>query len=65
MVVAVGLTACVPPLGCSAYVLPSLPVTVTCVAFAAVTVRVEGPPEVTEVGLAVMAVVGAVGVVLN
>lgn len=29
VVVTVGLTACVPPLGCSVYVLLSLPVTVT------------------------------------
>jgi hypothetical protein len=40
-------------------VLPSVPVTVTLVALVAVTVKVEDPPEVIEVGLAVMLTVGA------
>lgn len=34
------------------YVLPSDPVIVTCVAFAAVTVKVDELPEITEVGFA-------------
>jgi hypothetical protein len=40
-------------------VLPSLPVTVTWVAFAAVTVKVDEPPGAIEAGLAAMATVGA------
>jgi hypothetical protein len=40
-------------------VLPLLPVIVTCVAFAAVTVRVDELPEVIVPGLAVMVIVGA------
>jgi hypothetical protein len=39
-------------------VLPSVPVTVTAVALVPVTVKVEDPPEVIEVGLAVMLAVG-------
>jgi hypothetical protein len=41
------------------YELPSVPVTVTRVAFVAVTVKVEELPALTEVGLAVMVTVGA------
>jgi hypothetical protein len=59
VVVTVGLTACVPPFGCSVYVLPSLPVTVTWVALVAVTVKVDELPEVIDVGFAVMVTVGA------
>ena len=55
----VGLTACVPPVEFKVYELPSVPVTVTCVAFVAVTVSVDELPELTEVGLAVMLTVGA------
>src|ERR1035438_5482609 len=40
------------------YVLPSDPVTVTWVAFTAVTVKMDELPEVIEVGLAVMPTVG-------
>jgi hypothetical protein len=40
-------------------VLPSVPVTVTPVALVAVTVNVDELPEAIEVGLAVMATVGA------
>jgi ABC-type methionine transport system permease subunit len=58
-VVVVGLTACVPPLGCSGYVLLSVPVIVTRVAFAATTVNVDEFPETIEVGLATMVTVGA------
>ena len=41
--------------------LPSVPLTVTPVALVAVTVKVEEPPAVIEVGLAVMVTVGVVG----
>jgi hypothetical protein len=41
------------------YVLPSDPVTVTWLAFTAVTVKMDELPEVIEVGLAVMPTVGA------
>jgi hypothetical protein len=58
-VVAAGLTVCVPPAACRVYVLPSVPVTTTWVAFVAVTVRVDELPEVIEVGLALMLTVGA------
>jgi hypothetical protein len=60
VVVALGLTACVPPVAARVYELPSLPATVTEVAFAAVTVRVEDAPAAIDAGLAVMATVGAV-----
>jgi len=59
VVVAVGLTACVPPLGEREYELPSLPATVTLVALVAITVKVEELPAATDAGLAVMATVGA------
>ena len=54
VVVAGGLTDCVPPLDTSAYVVPSLPETVTCVAFTAVTVSVEDCPEAMPVGFALI-----------
>jgi len=60
VVVAVGLTDCVPPFGCKVYVLPSDPLTVTCVAFAAVTVKMEEPPGAIDAGLALMLTVGGV-----
>ena len=60
----VGLTLCVPPVACRVYVLPLLPVTVTCAAFAAVTVRVDELPEVIVPGLAAMVTVGAVALEL-
>jgi hypothetical protein len=56
-VVAVGLTNCVPPLVCSVYELPSVPVTVTAVAFVAVTIKTDADPAAIEVGLAVMVTV--------
>ena len=59
VVVAVGLTAWVPPLDCKVYSLPSLPVSLTWVAFAAITVKVDELPAVIEAGLAVMVTVGA------
>jgi hypothetical protein len=57
----VGLTDCVPPVALKAYELPSVPDTVTCVALAAVTVRVDELPELMRVGLAAIATVGAGG----
>jgi hypothetical protein len=59
VVVAAGLTVCVPPLGDKVYALPSVPLITTPVALAAVTVNVEDPPAVIDVGLAVMPTVGA------
>jgi hypothetical protein len=41
------------------YVLPSVPVTITWVAFVAVTVKVDELPETIEVGFAMMLTVGA------
>ena len=58
--VAVGLTDCVPPVAWSVYELPSVPVTVTAVAFVAVTVKIDADPAGIEVGLAAMLTV-AVG----
>jgi hypothetical protein len=58
VVVAAGLTACVPPVGCRGYELPSVPVTVTCVEFVAATVKMDEPPERMEAGLAAMLTVG-------
>jgi len=46
-------------------VLPSLPVNITCVAFVAVTVKVEELPGAIEARLAVMTAVGAAEVALN
>ena len=54
-----GLTSCVPPLGGRVNVVLSDPVIVTCVAFAAVTVKVEEFPMTIEVGFAVMVTDGA------
>jgi hypothetical protein len=59
VVLEVGLTDCTPPLDASVKVDPSLPETVTCVAFTAVTVRVEDWPEVMAVGFALIWTVGA------
>jgi hypothetical protein len=61
VVVAAGLTLCVPPVGCKLYVLPSVPVTVTWVAFPAVTTKVDLLPEGIEVGFAIMLTVGVLG----
>lgn len=58
IVVVAGLTACVPPLGCRVYVLPSDPTTLTSVAPDAVIVRMEELPVLIEVGLAVIVTVG-------
>ena len=54
----VGLTAWVPPLGCKAYELPSVPVTVTNVAFVADTVKADELPGKIEVGVAVILTAG-------
>ena len=59
VVVAPGLTDCVPPLADRLYELPSEPVTVTPVAFVAATVRVEEPPACTDVGAAEMLTEGS------
>ena len=59
VVVPVGFTDCVPPEAARVYELLSVPVTVTAVAFAALTVSVEDPPEAIEDGLAEMLTVGA------
>jgi hypothetical protein len=53
-----GLTACVPPVPAILYDVPSDPVTVTPVAFVALTVSVEEPPAAIELGLAVNETVG-------
>jgi hypothetical protein len=63
VVVAAGVTLCVPPVGLRVYLLPSEPVRVTVVAFVATTVRVEEPPAETDAGLAVMVTVGAAATV--
>jgi hypothetical protein len=63
VVVAFGLTACVPPVVASVYELLSDPVIVTEVAFVAATVKVDEAPAVIEAGLALMVTVGA-GVVV-
>lgn len=59
VVVAAGLTLCVPPAAGNVYELPSEPVIVTVVAFAAVTESVDVVPAATVVGLADMLTVGA------
>jgi hypothetical protein len=59
VVVAAGLTACVPPLDCRVYVVPSVPVTVTAVALVATTVKVDELPGLMETGLATMLTVAA------
>ena len=56
--VAAGLTVCVPPFGCRVYVLPSVPVTITWVAFTADTVKMDELPDAIDVGFAVMLTVG-------
>jgi hypothetical protein len=58
VVVFFGLTACVPPATGRLYVLPSEPVTVTCVALTAVTVSVEAVPDGTVAGFAVSVTAG-------
>ena len=54
VVVAAGLTACVPPAAPRLYVLPSEPLIVTCVAFVAVIVRIDELPAATDTGFAVI-----------
>jgi hypothetical protein len=60
VVVDSGATMSVPPAGDRLSLLPSVPVRVTVVAFAAVTVSVEDPPALIDAGLAVMLTVGPV-----
>ena len=59
VVVAAGLTACVPPGPLSVYALPSEPLIVTCVALVADTVSVDEPPAAMDVGAALIVTVGA------
>lgn len=54
VVVVAGLTVCDPPVAANVYLLPSDPVIVTCVAFAATTVKVEDAPAAIEEGVAVI-----------
>jgi hypothetical protein len=61
VVVTVGLTIWLPPLGCRVYELPSLPLIVTAVELVAVTVNVDDLPEIIDAGLALMLTVGAAG----
>ena len=64
MIVAAGVTGCVPPVGPSVNVLVSrLSEITTCVAFVAVTVSVEELPVVMAVGVATIVTVGALGAV--
>ena len=58
--VANGVTLSVPPVAAIVLLEPSDPVTVTLVAFVAVTVNVEEAPAAIDVGLAVIVTVGAV-----
>jgi hypothetical protein len=60
VVVSLGVTVMDPPVDESVYELPSEPVTVTLVAFPAVTVSVSDSPGVIELFLAVIDTVGAV-----
>jgi hypothetical protein len=57
--VTVGLTDTVPPVPGKVLFVPSAPVTVTLVAFVAVTVKVELDPAAIEAGFAVMLTVGS------
>jgi hypothetical protein len=64
VVVAVGATLCVPPVSGSVYELPSDPLIVTFVAFAAVTDKVDDAPAAIDVGLAETLTVGKALVIL-
>ena len=55
----VGATDTVPPVAANVRVLPLVPLSVTCVAFVAVTVTLEELPLAIDVGLALMVTVGA------
>jgi hypothetical protein len=59
VVVAVGVTEMLPPEALRLYELPSFPATVTVVAFAALTVKVDAFPAAMEAGFAVMLTDGA------
>jgi hypothetical protein len=56
-----GLTVSVPPVGAISKLLPSVPVRITLVAFAATTVSVVEAPAAMESGLAVRVTVGTGG----
>jgi hypothetical protein len=58
VVVAAGLTGCVPPVAPIVYLVPSEPLRLTAVAFVAVTVRMDELPAVSDVGFAVIVTVG-------
>jgi len=60
VVVLAGVTLSVPPVAAIVLLEPSDPVTVTLVAFVAVTVNVEEAPAAIDVGLAMIVTVGAV-----
>src|SRR5487761_1953575 len=60
VVVAVGETDCVPPVGLSVYELPSVPVTVTWVELTALTVSVDASPDWIDGGFATMVTIGVV-----
>ena len=62
--VAAGFTDWVPPVAARLYVDPSVPVTVTCVAWVATTVRTAVCPVAIEVGLAVSVIAGFLRVLL-
>jgi hypothetical protein len=58
VVVAPGVTACVPPVAPRVYLLPSEPLSDTPVALVAVIVRIEELPAVSDAGLAAIVTVG-------
>ena len=57
VVVAVGVTGCLPPVGDNEYEVLSEPVIVTCVALVAATVSVDDPPVGMEDGFAMIVTV--------
>ncbi len=56
---ATGFTTWVPPAAGRVNVLPSVPLTVTLLAFVATTVNVDDPPLLMEAGLAAIEIVAA------
>jgi hypothetical protein len=56
--VVLGLTDAVPPLAASATLVPSVPVSITCVALLAVTTSFDEEPETIVPGVAVIVAVG-------
>lgn len=59
VVVVAGLTACVPPAAPRVYVLPSEPLSETCVELVVATVRIDELPAVMDAGAALIVTVGA------